>query len=83
MANWEDNERKRKNRLRLNKAKAGDDEEAELPVLRMNPNDADNFLKLATALKIMFGRSVRVADLDRAKALLLEYLQGYLKVGMR
>lgn len=82
MLNWEDNERKRKRRLAANKAKPSDNEEAEMPVLRMNPNDANNFLKLAAALKIMFGRSVLVEDLERAKALLLEYLQGYLEVSV-
>lgn len=80
MANWANNERKRKRRVANGNPKAGDDEEADLPVLRMNPKDADNFLKLATALKIMFGRSVRIVDLARAKVLLLEYLQGYLEV---
>lgn len=48
----------------------------------MHPDDAANFLKLATALKIILGRSIRTVDLPRAEKLLNEYLQGFLKVSM-
>lgn len=46
----------------------------------MHPDDADNFLKLAAALKIILGRTVRPDDLLRAELLLKEYLVGYLSV---
>ncbi|KAL5485641.1 hypothetical protein ACEPAI_6682 [Sanghuangporus weigelae] len=50
----------------------------ERPKLRMHPDDAENFLKLAAALKIVLGRTIRLTDLDRAERLLKEYLEGFL-----
>ncbi|KAL5521122.1 hypothetical protein ACEPAG_9044 [Sanghuangporus baumii] len=47
---------------------------------QMHENDTKNFLKLATALKIILGRSVKCADLTRAENLLKEYLQGFLQI---
>ncbi|KAL5520523.1 hypothetical protein ACEPAG_9747 [Sanghuangporus baumii] len=52
----------------------------ERPRHRMHPDDAQNFLKLAAALKIVLGRTIRLADLDRAEMLLKEYLEGYLTI---
>ena len=46
----------------------------------MHKDDVDNFLKLATALKIFLGRTIQLRDLDRATELLLSYLQGYCEV---
>ena len=46
----------------------------------MHPDDADNFLKLATSLKIILGRTIRIADLPRAETLLKDYLTGFLSV---
>lgn len=54
----------------------------EQPKLRMHPDDADNFLKLAAALKIILGRSIQLTDIPRAENLLREYLIGYLSVRM-
>lgn len=79
-ATWKDNERKRLQRLARGQGKPSDAKPAEEPTLRMHPEDAENFLKLAAALKIAFGRTVRVADLARAKRLLFEYLEGYQRV---
>ena len=50
------------------------------PHPRMLDKDVDNFLKLATALKIILGRSVRPQDIPRAKELLLSYLKGFFEV---
>lgn len=50
------------------------------PKVRMHPDDANNFLKLAAALKILLARTVRLEDLGRAENLLREYLEGYLVV---
>lgn len=69
-------------RIEGGRAAANDDASAERPILRIHPGDADNFLKLATALKIILGRSILLTDLDRAKELLQEYLQKYLEVSI-
>ena len=50
------------------------------PRPRMLENDADNFLKLATALKIVLARSIKHQDIPRAKELLLSYLGEFLNV---
>lgn len=57
-------------------------EKYERPRLRMHPDDARNFLKLAASLKVMLGRAVRAEELDRAERLLKEYLEGYLTVSL-
>lgn len=80
MKAWEKKDQARLKRIDEGHPVAGDDAPAELPELRMDPTDADNFLKLATALKIIMGRSIRLDDLARAKVLLQEYLRTYLKV---
>ena len=46
----------------------------------MLPGDEDNFLKLATALKIIRARSIKDIDIPRAQALLEGYLIGFLEV---
>lgn len=48
----------------------------------MHEDEPANFLKLAAALKILLGRSIRDVDIERAKENLLEYLEGYLKVSI-
>ncbi|KAL5482971.1 hypothetical protein ACEPAI_9566 [Sanghuangporus weigelae] len=55
-------------------------ESYERPRHRMHPDNAQNFLKLAAALKIVLGHTVHLADLDRAETLLKEYLEGYLTI---
>ena len=50
------------------------------PSPRMLETDVDNFLKLATAMKIVLARSVRVQDIPRAKELLFQYLKGFHEV---
>ena len=52
----------------------------ERPKLHMHPEDASNFLKLMSALKIILGRSIKTEDPERAARLLKEYLGGYLVV---
>ena len=66
LVKWERNERNPK------------DEKYGRPKLRMHPDNAQHFLKLAASLKVDLGRSVRVADLDRAERLLREYQEGFL-----
>lgn len=50
------------------------------PKLRMISDDADVFLKLAAALKIILGRSIDCAELPRAKTLLQAYLLEFQQV---
>ena len=52
----------------------------EEPKRRMNEKDADNFLKLAAAMKLLLTRTVEVEYLDRAKELLEDYLTTLLEV---
>lgn len=46
----------------------------------MHNQDANNFLSLAAAMKILLARTVDVADLPRARQLLQNYLDGFLEV---
>lgn len=50
------------------------------PSPRMVPEEALNFLRFSTALKIIVGRSVRLDQLDCVKTLLRDYLLTYLDV---
>ncbi|GJE84480.1 hypothetical protein PsYK624_005560 [Phanerochaete sordida] len=80
LATWEKNERARQRR---NKARAeGDDPEPKQPkpTPRMQSQDADNFLSLAAAMKILLARTIDVKDLPRARELLQDYLDGFLKM---
>jgi hypothetical protein len=63
-------------------AQNGKDEEppARPKDVPMHPDDADNLLNLAAALKIILGRSINDADIPRAKELLNMYLLGFLEV---
>ncbi len=81
MTVWEKKEHACLGRIGDGRPAAGDDTPAERSLLRIQPEDTDNFLKLAMALKIILGRTVALADLDRAKQLLQEYLRKYLEVG--
>ncbi|TDL17025.1 hypothetical protein BD410DRAFT_816596 [Rickenella mellea] len=47
------------------------------PSIRMHSDEASNFLRLATALKIILSSSIDEAQLDRAETLLEEYLLGF------
>ncbi|TDL17694.1 hypothetical protein BD410DRAFT_807179 [Rickenella mellea] len=83
MANWNKKEAARVRRLTNGKGKATkkDEEPAPKPTPpRMLREDSDNFLKLATALKIIMARSINVDDLPRARELLGSYLKGYLEM---
>lgn len=53
---------------------------SELPELRMHADDAQNFLRLATTLKIILSRSITDADLNRAEQLMSDYLKTYQQV---
>ncbi|OCH83767.1 hypothetical protein OBBRIDRAFT_742729 [Obba rivulosa] len=50
------------------------------PQPRMHPQDADNFLTLAAALKIILARTIDVSELERAQDLLQAYLLKYREV---
>lgn len=67
-------------RLSSGKGKPGDDKPIPEPQPRMLEEDADNFLKLAAALKILLAHTIRDTDIPRAKELLYGYLRGFLKV---
>lgn len=79
---WNTNEEKRTRRVTKGKPKqdGSDKNPAPLPEIRMHADDADNFLKLAAALKIILARSISLNELDRAEALLKSYLEGYYRV---
>ena len=46
----------------------------------MIPREPDNFLKLSAVLKIALAQTVNISQLDRAKELLYDYLETFLKV---
>lgn len=50
------------------------------PRQRIQAEEDVNFLRFATALKILVGSSIRIDRIDRAKQLLEGYLLGYSKV---
>ncbi|KAJ7673008.1 hypothetical protein DFH06DRAFT_1174028, partial [Mycena polygramma] len=50
------------------------------PVRRMHEGEDRNFLRFATALKILVGSSVRLEGLERAKTLLRDYLLNFSKL---
>ncbi|KAH9914437.1 hypothetical protein B0H21DRAFT_703670, partial [Amylocystis lapponica] len=81
MENWKKNEKARLKRISMGKRRADDGNEpaAPKPKPRMHAQDADNFLLLASALKIILARSIDKADLPRARQLLQDYLLGFLK----
>jgi hypothetical protein len=82
-ANWDKNEQARLRRVGKGKQKAGGKDDRPIPSpapMRMQADDADIFLKLSAALKIIMARSIDVADLPRAKQLLQNYLLGFLRV---
>ena len=80
MENWDKNEQKRLRHLASGSTKPADKNPAPKPTIRMLKGDADNFLKLAAALKIILGRSIYDADMPRAKALLEDYLKTFFEV---
>ncbi|KAG1809601.1 uncharacterized protein BJ212DRAFT_1484307 [Suillus subaureus] len=49
----------------------------------MHADDADNFLNLAAALKIILGWSISDADIPQAKELLNKYLLRFLEVHLK
>jgi len=87
---WQKDEREWLNRIDKGTTRTGNDKAAPEPVYdntvplepeaRMHPDDANNFLKLATVLKIILACTIYIPDLDRAKTLLHEYLVTFLKV---
>lgn len=48
--------------------------------MQMHEDSGSNFLNLAAALKIILGRTIKDADIPRAKHLLHEYLIKFIKV---
>ncbi len=82
MDKWRKDEAKRLKRIEKGKRKAdGTAEEPKPePTRRMDRRDADNFLKLAAALKILLARSIALSELDRAQELLQGFLDGFHEV---
>ena len=80
--NWDKKETARLKRNAKGKGKRGKDDEpiAKPAPLRMHADDADIFLKLSAALKILMARSIKISDLPRAQELLQGYLLGFLRV---
>jgi hypothetical protein len=81
--NWDKNEQARLKRVAKGKQKAGGKDDKPIPKpapMRMHADDADFFLKLSAALKIVMARSIDVADLPRTQKLLQDYLLGFLRV---
>ncbi len=78
---WQKEEAKRLKRIEKGKRKADGTEETPRPKprRRMHLRDADNFLSLAAALKILLARSIEIADLDRAQELLQDFLDGFME----
>jgi hypothetical protein len=84
--NWDKNEQARLRRVAKGKQKAGGKDGKPVPKpapMRMHADNADVFLKLSAALKIVMARSIDVADLPRAQQLLQDYLLGFLRVRLR
>ena len=77
---WQRRERERQARLHHGQPNAGDENPEPEPLPRMHEDDADNFLHLAAALKIILAHAVRDDEIGRAKELLYAYLQGFLRV---
>ncbi|KAF8215094.1 hypothetical protein K438DRAFT_1562345 [Mycena galopus ATCC 62051] len=50
------------------------------PVRRMQAGEDENFLRFATALKIMVGSAIRTEAISKAKKLLRQYLLTYLEL---
>jgi hypothetical protein len=57
--------------------------ETKAPFQRMQEGEDENFLRFATALKILVGSSIHREGLNRAKQLLEDYLLGFSKVRCR
>ncbi len=82
MLNWRKSEQKRLKRIENGKRKADGctEEPSPKPKRRMDPRDADNFLNLAAALKILLARSIDISELSRAQKLLQTFLDGFMTV---
>ncbi|KAH9928238.1 hypothetical protein B0H21DRAFT_712161 [Amylocystis lapponica] len=82
LAEWTKKDKQRIKRIAKGKRRADDTQEPATPKPqpRMHAQDADNFLSLASALKILMARSIAKADLPRARQLLQDYLLGFMKI---
>ena len=82
MKKWEKDEAKRRKRANNGKRANGDTEEKpkEKPKCRMHDGDADNFLNLAAAMKILLARTITKSELPRARELLTDYWWRFVKV---
>ena len=82
---WTKEEERRVHRVAAAEAKGqqpatSDRTPKDKPVPRMIPREPDNFLKLSAVLKIALAQTVNISQLDRAKELLYDYLETFLKV---
>ncbi|KAH9911971.1 hypothetical protein B0H21DRAFT_714183, partial [Amylocystis lapponica] len=82
LSKWTKAEKARVKRIAKGKRRADGTEEpaAPKPKVRMHSQDADNFLSLASALKILMARTIDRSDLPRARSLLQNYLHGFMKI---
>ncbi|KAH9935850.1 hypothetical protein B0H21DRAFT_711539 [Amylocystis lapponica] len=82
MKTWQKKRKHASGVIAMGKRRAddGDEPAAPKPKPRMHAQDADNFLSLASALKIILARSIDRADLPRARQLLQDYLLGFIKL---
>ena len=80
MDSWEKKEKAHLKRVQERKKKTTDDTQTPRPKRRMQPDDADMFLKLACALKIIMAQTIKDADMPRAKHLLFAFLLKFLEV---
>src|SRR5271170_6904438 len=76
---WDKNEQARLKKIAKGTLKAETSTPAPKPKPQMLEGDADNFLKLAAALKIITAQTIRDVDIPRAKSLLYGYLVGFQK----
>ncbi|KAJ7443281.1 hypothetical protein FB451DRAFT_1190185 [Mycena latifolia] len=73
MAEW----KRKQGKVRSKAAATDPPPEPKKPTLRMQAGEDENFLRFATALKILVGSSIRIEALPRAKSLLRDYLVGF------
>ncbi|PSR72636.1 hypothetical protein PHLCEN_2v11495, partial [Hermanssonia centrifuga] len=68
---------KKQHQAKLDKWKSKKGEKPEEPKRRMHPDDGNNFLNLAAAMKIILARTIAINDIPLAKLRLQNYLRGF------
>jgi hypothetical protein len=80
MAKWRKEEEARIRKVASGRVTDAEKKPKPKPQIRMLDEDADNMLKLSAALKIILSRTIILSEQDRAKELLYDYLETFLKV---